>query len=42
MYNALGVPHIDLVHEGVKVKLNSFDLTEFIYSVLVTVSNENP
>ena len=29
MYTVLGVPHFELVHEGVKVKLNSVNLTEF-------------
>ena len=28
--------HFELVHEGVKVKLNSVDLTEFSYGVLAT------
>ena len=29
MYTVLGVPYFELVHEGVKVKLNSVNLTEF-------------
>ena len=33
----LVVPHFELVHEGVKVELNSVDLTEFSRGVLATV-----
>ena len=33
----LGVPHFELVHEGVKVELNLVNLTEFSYGVLATV-----
>ena len=33
----LGVPHFESVHEGVKVELNSVDLTEFSNGVLATV-----
>ena len=33
----LGVPHFELVHEGVKLELNSVNLTEFSYGVLATV-----
>ena len=33
----LGVPHFELVHEGVKVELNSVNLPEFSYGVLATV-----
>ena len=31
-----GVTHFESVHEGVKVELNSVDLTEFSEGVLVT------
>ena len=45
MQKCLGVPHFELVYEGVKVKLNSVNLTEFSQGVLVTnimVQSEYP
>ena len=37
----LGVPHFELVHEEVKVKLNSVDLTELRQGFLVTKIYDN-